>query len=392
MWKNTIYKHPIILLSLLFIAVNAALYTKLGVVVDSDTERFLQYAEEIKTNGVFFKPHDFWYIGYALFILAANSIWESLMAVVLAQATVSYLALMAIYHTALKLYRSQAPAILSGLLFLGFFKISYWNFWIYAESLLISLTCISFYLVVRWQQGERSIPFTMLAVLVIGYTFFVKPTGVAFLAGIVAMIIPYVWNTLKHPFSRTTGFTVIFLLFFYLLNQMLATFGFIRDYATGEIVYNITKMAHMDYAKWLMVTPPKNLYLPDENEAALLKAAKLVLGNPIYALQLFSLKAFYFLGYIRPYYSAVHNLAALSILLPCYIAFTKTLGTEKIALSLRLFAGSFVLVSLLSCAMLTVDWDSRFLMVVLPIVFLFALGTLVNWLPSRILLKLEKRV
>jgi 4-amino-4-deoxy-L-arabinose transferase-like glycosyltransferase len=377
-----INNYPLTSLSLLFVVMNAVLFAKLGVFVDSDSERYLAYAAEIKERGLFFKPHEFWYIGYPLFILAVTSIVNSLSAVVATQVLLSYLTLHAVYLSALKLHRNAFAACLSGLLFLGFFMISYWNFWIYCESLLISMTCISFYLLLVWWQGKRSLSFTALTFLVIGYTFFVKPTGVAFLAGLLTMGLPFAWKRIKPRSARMGAVCPAIAAFLMFLNQMLATFGLIRDYATGEIVYNITNMAHQEYAKWLIITPPNDLYLPDENQAALINEAKLFFANPLYSLQLVTTKVFFYLAYIRPYFSMTHNLAALALLIPVYIAFAKALTSEDLPLSLRLFTGTFMLISVFSSALLTVDWNSRFLVVVLPLLFVFSSKFLANWVQT----------
>ncbi|MCL6261219.1 hypothetical protein M3O96_19110 [Aquiflexum sp. TKW24L] len=57
----------------IFLLVNGLWFWKMGIMTDDDTWGYLQYANEIKENGLFFKPHLFWYIGYVLFILGANS-------------------------------------------------------------------------------------------------------------------------------------------------------------------------------------------------------------------------------------------------------------------------------------------------------------------------------
>lgn len=121
----------IVFLTLLFFLVNGILFWKLGVSVDADTERFLTYAEEIKEKGIFFKPHDFWYIAYPLFIISMTGIYDSLGMVVLGQVALSYVALMSLYGSGRRLFINPQAGLVTGILFLGFLMISFWNFWIY---------------------------------------------------------------------------------------------------------------------------------------------------------------------------------------------------------------------------------------------------------------------
>jgi len=121
----------IVFLTLLFFLVNGILFWKLGLSVVSDTERFLTYAEEIKEKGIFFKPHDFWYIAYPLFIILMTGIYDSLGMVVLGQVALSYVALMSLYGSGRRLFINPQAGLVTGILFLGFLMISFWNFWIY---------------------------------------------------------------------------------------------------------------------------------------------------------------------------------------------------------------------------------------------------------------------
>lgn len=113
------------LITVLFILTNGVLFWKLGVSVDDDTYRLLGYAEEIRERGLFFKPHEFWYIGYVLFIIAVTAIYPSLGAVVVTQVLISYLAVISLYASAKRLFNSQWAGVWAVGLFLGFFMISF---------------------------------------------------------------------------------------------------------------------------------------------------------------------------------------------------------------------------------------------------------------------------
>lgn len=424
---------------------------KQGIMTDDDTWGYLQYAAEIREQGVFFKPHLFWYIGYALFILGANSLIPGFEGIVIFQYIFAYIAMIAIYFTSINIFQNPKTALFTGLWFLGFFMISFWNLFIYAESLLISLYCISFYFLSKAYRGNLKTYQAIIAVFIFAWAILVKPTAIALLAAILTAGLYKLFTKyslsfrLKREISSThtqltqlinstqsTQLTnsfslspssfnnpsslrplplssplrapffilkskiyklkylpqfgkfaklVVLLTFLFspfpfliLLNQMLSTFGIVEAYKNGEIVYNIHKMAHMDYAASLMIPVPDNLSLPEENWSPLAKMGYLWLFNPWYSIKLFSTKLFYYFLYIRPYYSWMHNALALAALLPMYYGFIKSMRSKSLKPELKIFALTLVAVSAFSVSLLTINWNSRFLMPILPLIFLIGAG------------------
>lgn len=337
---------------------------------DDDTWGYMEYADEIRENGLFYKSHHFWYIGYVLFILGANSILPGLGGIVFFQYVFAYVALIALYFAAINLYQNPKAALLTCIWFLGFIMISFWNLFLYAESLMISLYCISFFFLSQAYRGKLNTFQAIIGTLILIWAILVKPTGVALLAGLIAVAIAFAWKripTLAWKLAFSTTLIVGFLL---LLNQMLGTFGIVEAYQNGEVVYNIHKMAHMDYAKYLMVAVPDNLSLPAEDWIPLGKMIYLWVFNPLYSLQLFGTKLFYYLMYVRPYYSWVHNVLALCALVPMYLAFVQAIRGKSLGWYPKVFSLTLIGCSALSVALLSDNWNSRFLMPVLPLVFL----------------------
>lgn len=371
------------LLTILFILINGALLMKQGIMTDDDTWGYLQYAAEIREQGLFFKPHLFWYIGYTLFILGANTLIPGLEGIVVFQYSLAYIALIAIYFTSINIYQNPKTALLTGLWFLGFFMISFWNLFIYAESLLISLYCISFYFLSKAYRGNLKTYQAIIAVFIFAWAILVKPTAVALLAGLLAVSISYAWQRLPTPAWKLAFSTTVILGFLLLLNQMLSTFGFVRDYQIGEIVYNIHTIAYEPYAKYLMLEVPKNLYLPNPDHPALWKLLTIIIMNPWYSLKLFVSKAFYFLFYIRPYFSWIHNIIALIALLPMYYFAVKQLRAKNFDPVLKYFVITFLTVAVFSVCLLTINWNSRFLVPLLPLIFLIGAGGMTDIVRSK---------
>lgn len=141
-------------LTLLFVGINGIWFWKMGIMTDYDTWGYLEYAEEIREEGIFYKPHWFWYIGYVLFVLLAQSIVPGLGGVVLFQYVFAYLGMVALYFAAINLYGKSKTAFVVCIWVLGFVMISFWNLFVYAESLMISLYCISFYFLSQAYRGK----------------------------------------------------------------------------------------------------------------------------------------------------------------------------------------------------------------------------------------------
>lgn len=155
---------------------------------------------------------------------------------------------------------------------------------------------------------------------------------------------------------------------------MLSTFGFVENYQIGEIVYNIHTVADQPYAKWLMLTVPENLYLPNPEAPPLWKLTTIIIMNPWYSLKLFATKAFYYIFYIRPYFSWTHNIIALAVLLPMYYFTVKQLISKNLDTTIKYFVITFLTVAVLSVCLLSINWNSRFLVPILPLIFLIGAG------------------
>lgn len=346
---------------------------------DDDTWGYLQYAAEIRENGIFFKPHLFWYIGYVLFILGANSFIPGLGGIVFFQYVLAYIALIALYFAAINLYQNPKAALLTGIWFLGFIMISFWNLFLYAESLMISLYCLSFFFLSQAYRGNLNTFQGTLGTLILIWAIMVKPTGVALLAGLMAVMIAFAWKRISALGWKLAFSASIIIGLLLLVNQMLGTFGIVAAYQNGEVVYNIHKMAHMDYASFLMVSVPDNLSLPAADWSPLRKMVYLWIFNPLYSLQLFGTKLFYYLMYIRPYYSWSHNILALCALIPMYVAFARAIRGNALGSYAKVFSLTLIGFSALSVALLSDNWNSRFLMPVLPLVFLVGGNSMVKW-------------
>jgi hypothetical protein len=96
-----------------------------------------------------------------------------------------------------------------------------------------------------------------------------------------------------------------------------------------------------------------------------------VFSQPIYFAKLTLLKGLLFVGHIKPYYSGLHNLFIACYLYPCYALAIKGFWMlRKRPVVQAMFV--FILFQIITVSLTSENWDGRFLLPVLPLVFVFA--------------------
>lgn len=336
----------------LWFLVNVFLYSRHGVLIVADSERYLEYGRGI-LSGFYIDSFNIWYVGYALFIAMMGG---SVVAIIIAQYVLSLLAVVALYRTCMLLFDTRS-AVITCILFICFPDISQWNSYVLTESLFTSFTCFSVYLLASIYKGDRRPWIITLAAVVILFTILIKPTGVALLAAVLVVTI-----------KRTSLRIVLAILFFMLLNLMLSNYLIISSYRSGEIIY-----------AGLFTEPPSGLYDPPASYPALVQIMAFILHHPFYWAKLFFLKTWYLLSHTRPFWSLGHNLFSAAALLLSYLALFVGLRHKGISRDVVIFAITFLLIHILSVGMTSDDWDGRFLIPMLPVIFIFSGNGFATW-------------
>ena len=362
--------HPLVLLSIIHVIVSLLLFQENGVKVVDDSPRYLEYASNLK-NGFYFEQHNFWYFGYTIFIFIVQLLFSSELAIVIAQNILSWIAIICIYKTSLLLFNNVKSAIATSLSYILFIEILSWNSYILSESVYCSLICISFYLLAKLHQGSTKPGTLILAVLIVIWTIFTKPTGVGLLGAIFFVAL----FRIRMSGNKILFYSLILFgstAFILLVNEMLSTFLVMENYRLGEIIYNISAFSSDPTYDLLVVTVPDKMYIPSQETPPIMKILSFVLHHPVYWTKLFLAKLFYFLFHVRPYWSILHNLFSLGFLLPLYFYFIRGLKKGKYKKELIVFLLAYVCIHALSVGLTSVDWDGRFLLPILPAIFIVA--------------------
>ncbi len=363
--KISTHFYDLILLLAAWAVVNFAIYKSIGVRIVVDSARYLNYASEIFERGIFFQEHNFWYLSYALYLSFIKLLHLGVNGAIAGQVLLSGVAVICIYQTGVLLY-TRVAGLWASFSFIAFAYISQWNFYILCESLLISFTAISFYLIIRFHKINKG---ALLTVFIILFTMFIKPTGVWLtFAGIAFMLSKYS----RPVFLSTNGVKIVLallgLICLLLINAMLNTFQLIDTYSTGDLVFLASKI---EVASQLSVSPPGDLFIPKQEHAILIQLVEFIFFNPIFFTKLFFGKLLLFVVHMKPYYSWLHNGWIALTLYPSY--YLSSVGLQVIKdKPIAIFTFSFVALHAITVGSTTEDWDGRFLMPLLPVIFVIA--------------------
>lgn len=368
---------PIIVIALIYWAVSILLFNEYGVKNVSDSHRYLDYANNLK-HGFYFDERNFWYFGYVMFIYVIQLIHQSELAIVIAQHIWSFVAVISLYYTYRLLFKQEKGAILAPLGYIFFIEILSWNSYLLCESIYISNTCISFYLLALIYRKRPHIWIYIFAALFILFTAITKPTGIALIGALIFISFYRIWEKIK---KRTVRFALVFcslVLFLLLLNKMLSAYLVIENYQNGEIVFGINSLPDKPVYESLRINPPENLFIPPKNDPPLLRIPSFVIHNPVFWLKLFFNKVFYFLINIRPYWSLKHIIFNLLFLLPVYFYSIRGIVYHRYSKDITLFFVVYFSIHVLGIGITFLDWDPRFIMPLLPVLFLLASAEIIR--------------
>ncbi|MBC7922912.1 MAG: hypothetical protein H7Z75_17685 [Ferruginibacter sp.] len=348
-----------------WLLIQTLLYQRYGVKIANDSARYLAYAQDIAQRGYFEPGHNLRYVGYCLFVAAVLETGAGTPALVLAQMALSGLAAVALYATARHLSGSTRAAAGAAWCFLLWPDLQYWNCYVLTESLFISFMLFSLAATVL---GKTRWP-GWLAVGIVGFTATIRPNG--FVVPLAALGYAFArigseWK--RHPWPRAVFFiplvlVSLFATYWLLDTYWLRTFGITGIYPNGWIIYG------WDGFRILPDQPPR---IPDASVPPVKRLLTVIGQNPLYFLKVASVKALLFVGYAKPYFSPLHNAAIVLLVYPLYFLAGKAFWNGKLALPVRVYLGLVLLLHVLMVALTYEDWDCRFSIPLLPLVFVAA--------------------
>jgi hypothetical protein len=353
------YKHCIWYLIAFWGACQFIAYLYFGVETSVDTPHYVALADQL-LSGKLPEGSNISYASYVFLIALFRFLNFPIESIAIIQIIVAGLSVFVLHQLTFNLSKSSLAALFATLLYCLWPKFYQWNLIIYTDSLFASMVLLSFYWLHK-SKSWRQYLFTFLLVLT---TVFLRPPGLGLLFAVL------VWGGFKFESLSKSKYQVPLILlsglvvFSIVLNTILASFidSFISSYQAAEVIYpNI---------EWL-VSPKDKFIIPSIDHPPLLRLVEVYWYNPVYMTKLCFAKVGLLLSHAKPYYSSVHNLLIGLFLLPTYfLAFVGIIINKKQSFTIVLL--SFLAFQITMVGLTSENWDGRFLLPILSIVFLFA--------------------
>lgn len=302
------------------------------------------------------------YLGYSGFVTIFVALGLSNIAIGIAQILISAMAAVCLYLMGRRFYGTRV-GISAALLFVAFPDVQYWNLIIYAESLYTSMLIISSYLLITAENPKK----VLIALIPAIYTCSIRPHGVGFAAALIIYGLYLLWINRHY---KALGMLAVALvaaapLIWTALGAMVKYERVLDIYAGGEITWGYTDNA----LKMPGVISEETLAIQHPVSAIM----SFIMEKPVYFFELLGNKLWYLFSHFRPYYTNFHNALSLAFLIPAY--FFAVLGLPRAnheQRPLRVLLLSTLLCQASITSVTFTDWDGRFLIPLLYVVFLYA--------------------
>jgi len=131
------------------------------------------------------------------------------------------------------------------------------------------------------------------------------------------------------------------------------------------------------------------LIIPEAHFPPLMRLVIFIFSNPIYFTKISLIKAALLLAHVKPYYSFFHNAVICIFLYPIYYFMIKGMNSF-VGSNIKLFMLIFILFQVITVSLTSENWDGRFLLPILPYVFIIASFGITDLIESKLkLLKIH---
>ncbi len=355
-----------------FCIVQTLLFIKFGVVTQNEAAKYVSEGTLLATEGKLSHIKYFFYIPVISLVWLCKTLHISLFFAVLIQVILSGIAQFCFYKLCRSLTSYKAAFITS--LFLAlFFPLQSWNFHLYSDSILISLSLVYLWFFYQYDRYQLS-RHLLLALGVLVLITFSRPHGLLFIP-------PAILYLVFRKQSRKTlfinmGICVLLTGLMFLAALVIFSGGgdmdamkpFIEEHiicfvptATGDSNLILINSGSQMYDLWYYIT-----------------------HNPLHFLKLTGLKILSFFNLTRPWYTPINNYLLIVLMVPLYTSFL--FGLKKFIKTNRSFALLVIGLLLLYPFGMTLqcdDWHSRFTMAIIGALLCISCYS-VNWLAEKI--------
>lgn len=345
---------PYLTIFLVFSTVQVVLYNQIGIVTEIEASKYIEQGTLLYQNGQLSDTKYIFYLPIISLVWLCKAVGASWGLIVIIQVLLGALSLFLFYKLGWFLSNSKPVAFYSSIALALFVPLQSWNFFLYSESLFISLSIIFTYLVfVHGTKGYRG-TLTILGALIV--LCFSRPHGLLFIPPTIIFLVMRKQDrtqrltSIAFCFALLAGMYVLLNTAFTGGSDMDAMKPFIEEHI---ICFVPLKPEGASIDVQITGNPVNDLFY-------------YVLHNPLHFLRMAALKLLSFFNMTRPYYSSIHNILLAAFFLPVYIF--SIFGLRRL-ISSRPFAWfllSLLILYPLGATFQCDDWHSRFTMVVFP--------------------------
>jgi len=346
-------------------------YFHFGTMVSVDSEFYINNATSI-TLGEWPQNSDLLYLTYSLLIALLQVLGLKATWIVVLQVFMSAAAIFSLFRITQTISKNNLAPIVASILYILWFKFQQWNLIVYTDSLFANSVVVAIFLLIN----ARSKISYLYVIIMVAFTALLRPMGIGFLIAIMSYFLYGRMVINKDKIIVKVVLLVVFVgVCLVILNEVLRDFvtSFLQSYTNAEIIYPGISIG---------IEKPENLNMPDETFQPLIQLLAFTVQNPFYMIKLSLLKAVIFLGHIKPYYSLFHNLIIGCFLYPVYIF---ALKGARIMPKNRLYVFMMVFIGfqVLTISLTSENWDGRFLLPLLPWIFIISSLGIINFFQKQ---------
>ncbi len=345
-------------LTALWLLMQLWLFSKFGVQVVFDSHRYIADANRLLAGGDFRLS----YISYTLILAAFLKLTGAATGVVWLQMIFSLATLFAFFKLAHRLFDNTTIAFGAGLLLIIWPDYQQWNLYVHTESLYVSAIILVFSRLITAQKGWH---YSQLALLLI-FLMFLRSNGFMVSLAVISYIASDFW--LKRGYRLRWlvaalffgGIPVLVFLAHFFLSNSSGFYSFTGHLISESVIQGYNSVRVERRGEVALVGSPLHQII------------QVVCSEPAFFFKRSLQRLLFYWGQVRPYYSTPHIWAI------CLFFYTQYLlgmyGILKGQLQTPLLT-AIVIFGALNTAMVLVsgvDWDNRFMMPMLPFVYLTA--------------------
>lgn len=324
-----------------------------GVRLGGDSGRYIGAAQNI-LEGLPLTNEQLHYLSYEYILLPIYALGGGTKTITVVQCFFALAGALAIYLLGKKVF-SRSIGLLASVVFLLHPSIQRWNFYILTEGLATNtlLVTTAFCLTAENKITRGGYFFIAAGILALS-----RPESPVFLIPLTIYLISE-----KKPLALLWGIALVLLMvgIWVLRPPLAAEFGVWKQWKEGVYIWGYPG-----------VGSPLSSHEEAFRGENVFAWALAMIYHPIWFIKLSAYKVYYFLLPVRPYYSTLHNLIAVSATFPLYplAVFGTIKGKRKESMTIW----GLIFVQCMLVSLTWSDWDNRWLDRITPFLLLLASG------------------